>query len=138
MGGLRTGEAVVDSMSVMAPTAQHLEQLRGWRVKPPRTACFSQLLPKLQRQLTRTQKQVGAFADAWDTCVPAGLRDRCRVETMRGGTVRVTASSSAIVFQLDRALRSGLLRELRAACSTTITRVDVKVGHVPRATTSND
>jgi len=125
-------------MSVMAPATQQLEQLRGWRVKPPRTTCFSQLLPNLQRQLTRTQKQVGAFADAWDACVPPPLRDRCRVEGMRGGTARVTASSSAIVFQLDRALRTGLLRELRAACSATITRVDIKVGRVPHAETNND
>jgi hypothetical protein len=117
-------------MNAMPVATQHIDQLRGWRVKPPRTACLSQLLPNLQRQLTRTQKQVGAFADAWDACVPAALRDRCRVESMRGGNARVTASSSAIVFQLDRALRSGLLRELRAACAATITRVDVKVGRV--------
>jgi hypothetical protein len=125
-------------MNAMPAATQHIEQLRRWRVKPSRTACFSQLLPKLQRQLTRTQKQVGAFADAWDACAPAALRDRCRVETMRGGAARVTASSSAIVFQLDRALRTGLLRELRAACSATITRVDVRVGRVASIASDNN
>lgn len=120
-------------MDVVPHAAQQLDQLRGWRVKPPRTTCFTQLVPNLQRQFTRTQKQVGDFAEAWDACVPAPLRDRCRVESMRGGTARVTANSSAIVFQLDRALRSGLLRELRAACSAAITRVDVKVGRVSSA-----
>lgn len=115
----------------MAAQNHHIERLRGWRVKPQRTKSMSQLLPNLKRQYTRTHKQVGAFADAWDACVPPALRDRCRVETMRGGTARVTASSSAIVFQIDRALRGGLLRELRAACTAPIAKVDIKVGAVP-------
>lgn len=115
----------------MATPTHHIERLRGWRVRPTRTTSMARLLPNLKRQFTRTHKQVGAFADAWDRCAPPALRDRCKVEAMRGGTARVTASSSAIVFQLDRALRGGLLQELRAACTAAITRVDIKVGVVP-------
>lgn len=98
---------------------------------------MAELVPTLKRQFTRTHKQVGAFADAWDACVPAALRDRCKVDAMRGGRARVTASSSAIVFQLDRALRGGLLQELRSACTATITKVDIKVGLVPSQTTNH-
>ncbi|MBT5583324.1 MAG: DUF721 domain-containing protein [Phycisphaerae bacterium] len=122
---------MADSMSAMASPTHQIDRLRGWRVRPARTTSMAKLLPNLKRQFTRTHKQVGAFADAWDRCAPPALRDRCKVNTMRGGTARVTASSSAIVFQLDRALRGGLLQELRAACTATIARVDIKVGLVP-------
>jgi len=49
---------------------------------------------------------------------------------MRGGVARVTASSSATAFQLDRLLRGGLLKSLRAACATTLTRVEVRTGSI--------
>ena len=114
----------------MATDATHVDQLRAWRVRPTRTKSISDLMPGMQRQFRRTERQIGAFADAWNECVPSELRDHCRVETVRGGRARVTAGSSAIAFQLDRALRSGLLRTLRAACAIAITRVDVRVGTV--------
>lgn len=114
----------------MPSDANHVNRLRTWRVRPTRTKSIADLMPGMQRQLRRTERQVGAFADAWNDCVPDGLRDQCRVETMRGGRARVTATSSAVAFQLDRALRSGLLRTLRAACTVAITKVDVRVGVV--------
>jgi hypothetical protein len=114
----------------MSSDATHVDQLRVWRVRPSRTKSINDLMPGMQRQFRRTERQVGAFANAWNECVPPELRDQCRVETVRGGRARVTAGSSAIAFQLDRALRSGLLRTLRATCSIAITRVDVRVGTV--------
>ncbi len=111
-------------------TTRHIEQLRAWRNRTPQAKAFGDVVPGLQRQLRRTQRQVGEFAEVWNDLVPPPLRDRSRVDFMRSGTARVTAESSAIAFQLDRALRSGLLRELRASCNAPITRVDVRVGLV--------
>ena len=121
--------AMVDSMRGMtSPAAHHVNRLRTWRVRGRRTTTMADVVPGMQRSLRRAERQVGAFADAWHQCTPPPLRDQCRVESMRGGAARITAGSAAVAFQLDRALRSGLLRALRSTCSTAIARVDVRVG----------
>ncbi|MDP7029564.1 MAG: DciA family protein [Phycisphaerales bacterium] len=125
---------MADSMADMpSPAAHHIEQLRTWRVRGHRAKPLADLVPGMQRSFKRAERQVGAFADAWHQCAPPPLRDRCRVESMRGGNARITASSAAVAFQVDRALRSGLLRALRSTCATAIAKVDVRVGavHLP-------
>lgn len=117
-------------MGSMAPDPTHLDRLRTWRVRPARTKSLADLVPNAAATLERRQQQTGNFAQAWDTCVPAAMRDQCRVESMRGGIAKVIAESASVRFQLDRALRSGLLSQLRAACPVALTRVDVRSGAV--------
>ncbi len=119
-----------DSMSAVPPTAQHIEDLRQWRVRKSRTKSMDDLMPALARQWRQTERRAGAFADAWSTCVPPHIASNCRVEHMRGGVARVKAGSAATAFQLDRLLRSGLLATLRSACEVTLTKVEVRTGKI--------
>ncbi len=115
----------------MPANSSHIDRLRTWRVRRPRTTSLADLVPGMQQTLQRQQRRTGNFAQAWHACVPPALRDRCRVDEVRGGVARVTAANAAITFQLDRLLRSGLLAELRRACVSSITRVDVRTGTLP-------
>lgn len=120
-----------DTMPPMpaAPAAQ-LDKLRTWRGPRSRTASLSDLVAGMQKDYAQRARRLGGFAQAWDACAPESWRTACRVDAFRGGVARVVVASSAIGFQVDRALRSGLLESLRAACSSAVTRVDVRVGRV--------
>ena len=110
--------------------ATTINQLRTWRVRADRSSAMSDAVASLQRQWERSARHTGDFAEAWDQCVPAQLKDQCRVDTMRGGVARIIVSSSAVAFQLDRTLRSGLLTTLRANCTAAITRIETRIGQV--------
>ncbi len=114
--------------------AAEINQLRSWRVRADRSSSLSDAVANLQRHWQKAARQTGDFAEAWEACVAAELKDQCRVDTMRGGVARVIVSSSAVAFQLDRTLRSGLLTELRARCSAAVTRVETRIGQVRPAT----
>lgn len=90
----------------------HLDALRRHRVRPQRDESLAFIAEQFQREVARPFKQLGAVAAVWGELVPAELAQGARLESLQRGTLTVSVSSSAVLYELDRRLRDGLEREL--------------------------
>ena len=84
-----------------------------------------------KRQIERPHKQVRAVVVLWEQLLPPKLLEHCRLESLRGGVLRVAVDSSERLYELDRCLRGGLEQELiRAMPVTAVRRIQLRVGKV--------
>jgi hypothetical protein len=87
----------------------------------------------VQRNSRRVHRSLGNFIECWEQLLPREVARHTIVKSIRGGTINVSARSSAIAFEVDRLLREGLLSELRTSCSSAVVNVRVHVGSSPAA-----
>lgn len=109
---------------------EQIDLLRKYRSRPERDNSISKLVQSFEDQASQAQRKSGSFIDVWSQFVPADLEKQSRVTVLRGGVAHVVCQSSAAKFELDRALREGLEQELRAAYSSTLTKVKVTLGNL--------
>ncbi len=119
---------------------RRLEQLQQWRGPRSRTVTLEPLLDPISSTARRTERRLGNLVDLWLAHVPEELTRHAAVTGFRGGTLQVTAESAAVRFQLDRALRGGLLSTLRRAFPGTLNNVRIVAGRLDddSASTDND
>lgn len=101
-------------------------RLRLLRTHRTNTATGHGLGVVLQRQrarLERAARDGGGVEEAWAAVVPVRLRGRATLVGLRAGTLTVRCPSTADRFALDRWLRSGGERQLRAAAAVALNRV---------------
>lgn len=109
----------------------HLEQLKQWRNRPERDLSMTFVNDLFKRQIERPHKQVRAVVVLWEQLLPPKLLEHCRLESLRGGVLRVAVDSSERLYELDRRLRGGLEQELiRALPATAVRRIQLRVGKV--------
>ncbi|MCH2135313.1 MAG: DciA family protein [Phycisphaerales bacterium] len=109
-------------------TAQRIESLRRWRVRPPRHTDAGSIVSKIADQARRAQREVGGFAEAWQACVDPEIARQVSIASFRGGVATLATRNASLRWVIDRELRGGLLAQLRQACPVAITAVRVKSG----------
>ena len=102
----------------------------GWRTRFERNVSIAGLVKSIADGAARTQRRLGTMVELWETSVPAPLAALTRIDGLRGGTLLVVATSSAVAFEIDRLLRAGLERTIRIASNGSVVRVKVKVGEL--------
>jgi len=90
----------------------HLDALRQYRVRPQRDESLAFITDQFQREVARPFKQLSTIAGVWGELVPAELAQSARLESLQRGTLTVSVTTSAVLYELDRRLRDGLEREL--------------------------
>ena len=90
----------------------HLNRMRGWRVRPEGDESLAFLNDAFRRDVARPFRQLGAVVQVWAELVPAELAGQTRLEGLSRGTLSVSVTSSAALYELDRRLRGGLERQL--------------------------
>ena len=111
----------------MARRDVHLEDLRRWRNRAGRDLTLGGLSEQVQRTVVRPHKQVESLAILWRELVPSDLLDRTALASFARGVLTVEVPDSATLYQMDRLLRGGLERQLRAGCKTTLRKVRCRV-----------
>ena len=107
-----------------ADTAEkRLELIRRHSGRQERDYAIHGLLAGIRREASRGRKAAGGIVDAWEAVVPSQFASGTRIKGIAGGVVRVGVKSTALSFELDRALRSGLLEKLRASYGGVLRRV---------------
>lgn len=84
---------------------------------------IAKLIAREQKRLQRAARDDGGIASAWDRAVPDRLRGRAAIVGLRGGVLTVRCRSAPDRFALDRWLRGGGEKTLRAAARVSLTRV---------------
>ncbi|MCA9286092.1 MAG: DUF721 domain-containing protein [Phycisphaerales bacterium] len=114
----------------VSPDLVQLQRVVGWRTRFERNVSIAGLVKSIADGAARTQRRLGAMVELWETSVPAPLAALTRIDGLRGGTLQVVATSSAVAFEIDRLLRAGLERTIRIASNGSVVRVKVKVGEL--------
>ena len=111
----------------MVDPAHEISILQKLRSRSPKDLTINGLVEAIQDRAEQTQKKLGELIDLWGELVPPEIAERTSLLGIRGGVLQVAAESSAIVYELDRLLREGLLKDLRSRYHGTLMRVKVQV-----------
>lgn len=111
------------------PSARaQIEQLRKFRVRPPRDASIGADVSALHAQFARQQKRGGGFEALWAEIVPPEIAASTRVDRYtRTGVLVVRVQDSAARFQTTKWLAGGGLEALRAKAPATLKLVQLKL-----------
>ena len=114
--------------SDVAVAAAGLDRLRGYRVRRVETRGIDGLVSNIRRDASRNRSGTGSFVEAWEAEIPESLRAGSAIRSIRGGVARVEVPDSATKYELEQALRAGLLAKLRLRFAQTLRRVRIDVG----------
>lgn len=103
---------------------QMLQKRRGARVVDP---SIEAVVRGTRTSMEKRHRRLGAIIEAWEATVPGDLARRSTVTGLRGGIAHVSVDSATTHFELDRALRCGLLEDVRRRYGQTLTRIRLKV-----------
>ena len=105
-----------------------LDRLRGYRVRRVESRGIDALVSGIRRDASRNRTGTGSFVEAWEAEIPEPLRAGSAIRSIRGGLARVEVPDSATKYELEQALRAGLLAKLRLRFAQPLRRVRIEVG----------
>lgn len=108
----------------------YLKRLREWRTRPGRYTSLTFMQDQFKRQIEKPYKQLGDLTAIWQSSVPDDLCRRTALHSFNRGTLRVIVADSSVLYELDRRLRSGLERDIRARYKGRLLRIKLEVGTV--------
>ncbi|QQE11776.1 DUF721 domain-containing protein [Planctomycetota bacterium] len=91
---------------------QHLERLREIRNFKDRDFSLSFLQRQFKNEVEKPFKQVADLVEVWNRLVPSHIVEHTRLESMNRGILRVAVESNSWLYELDKALRSGLQQQI--------------------------
>lgn len=110
---------------------KHLDNLRKWRNFKGRDVSMDFLSPWFKQEVAKPFKQMHGIGHVWAELIPPEIGTHCRLERYSRGTLTVHVDSSAMLFELDRLLRSGLQQQLtQASRPAALSRIKLVVGPV--------
>jgi predicted nucleic acid-binding Zn ribbon protein len=104
-----------------------IEQLRKWRSKRKKDLSIDSSMNLFCRSLKKTNKQLVQIQEAWTELVPQRLHNVAVPFSFRGGILEVAVDGSPTAFQMNRLIRSGLLRQLQTRCCGTLRQIRVRI-----------
>ena len=82
----------------------------------------------LDKQILPSQKQFGPVVEVWQQLLPDELREHCRLDSVRGGRLKVLVDSPSYLHELQ-SCRNELLERLQDGCkSARLSGIDFKIG----------
>ena len=106
---------------------QELSRLRTYRERKPWDTSIGGTLERMEQRAGRAHRRLGDIIDVWNRVVPAELAEQTAITALRGGQLHVAVETASMQYELDRALRSGLLEALRAEHRGPLQRVRVRL-----------
>jgi len=111
----------------MDPRVEEILRLSQHRRLPGSAPSIAADIQRVAKQARRESRRVGSAAGAWCDLLPVTLLLRCRLDSLRSGTLNVHVDSSAALYEVDRFLREGATTALRAATGGAVQRVKLRV-----------
>ena len=89
-----------------------LDRMRPFRARRDRDVTIEVTIRSLERELRAEHDAVGDVIDVWNQVAPPHVRGLAAIGGVVQGTLTLTVESSGASYELSRALREGLEREL--------------------------
>ena len=125
-GSARNGERPAATPPVDARLAW-IERTRVYRGIRERDVSIERPLAGLERLFADRQRALGDVIEAWNQLAPERVRGSASIGGLAQGTLTLSVTSSSASYELSRALRDGLERDLVARLPARIRRVKVRV-----------
>jgi hypothetical protein len=109
---------------------QQIQRLREWRNRPVPDLSMGFLEKHFKQNIEKPHKQFGPLIALWMEMVPEELAARTALRSFQRGLLRVTVADSATLYQLDRAMRSGLQRAIQSASKAPLRRIKLEIGTI--------
>ena len=103
-----------------------LESLRKWRSRPARDTSISDAVQATRRGLRKGNRQSSSLVEAWDELVPSHIAKQATIVSIRNGVLEVATDGAAVAYQLNRLVRSGLLRDLQRESKGTLKKIKIR------------
>jgi hypothetical protein len=130
-GGHGRGPACTGDRPVSAPPTDArlawIERTRVYRGIRERDVSIERPLAGLERLFADRQRALGDVIEAWNQLAPERVRGSASIAGLTQGTLTLSVTSSSASYELSRALRDGLERDLVARLPARIRRVKVRV-----------
>ncbi len=120
-GERSTGAAPVDARLAW------IERTRVYRAIRERDVSIERPLAGLERMFADRQRALGDVIEAWNQLAPERVRGTASIAGLAQGTLTLAVTSSSASYELSRALRDGLERDLVARMPARVRRVKVRV-----------
>ena len=104
-----------------------LDRMRPFRARRDRDVTIEVTVRSLERELRSEHDAVGDVIDVWNQVAPAEVRGLASISGVVQGTLTLSVESSGASYELSRALRDGLERELLKRLPARVRRVKVRV-----------
>ena len=101
--------------------------MRPFRARRDRDVTIDLTIRSLERELRAEHAAVGDVIDTWNQVAPADVRGLAAIGGVVQGTLTLTVESSGASYELSRALRDGLERELMKRLPARVRRIKVRV-----------
>ncbi|MEM1212923.1 MAG: hypothetical protein AAGI68_11575 [Planctomycetota bacterium] len=121
--------------SVFSARVGRLRERRVWKGKD---LTLGGMKKDFEREVARPYRQLAGVAAWWAEHVPGELVGQTRLEGLSREVLRVTVGGAPAMYELDRALREGLERELLRAFAGKVRKVRLSVGVVEGAEDRGD
>ncbi len=131
-GDASRGESARDAVPV-DPELMRTQRLCERRRFREKDVSIARMVGDIGRQAKRDVERSGATAEAWRTCMPAGLVEETWIESASPAQLLIGVASSPAAYAVDRALRAGALAELRRVLHAPGLRVRTRIGKSPAA-----
>ncbi|MBM4109245.1 MAG: DUF721 domain-containing protein [Phycisphaerae bacterium] len=100
------------------PPGAWLSNLRRWRNRAERDLTIGAQVDALAQGARRASRALGGLTLDWGAIVPAPLAGSTRAASFSRGVLTIEADDAAALYAMDRWLRSGGERAIRAAAPT--------------------
>jgi|TARA_B100000959_G_scaffold184578_1_gene192887 hypothetical protein len=80
----------------------------------------------MRRGLRKGNRQSSSLVEAWDELVPSHIAKQATIVSIRNGVLEVATDGAAVAYQLNRLVRSGLLRDLQRASKGTLKKIKIR------------
>ncbi len=105
-----------------------IEQLRKWRSRKKKELRLDTEMNSFCRSLKKTNSQLLQLREEWNELVPTLLSQVAIPVAFRNGVLEVSVDGSPTAYQINRLVRSGLLRQLQKKCNGTLRQIRVRIG----------
>ena len=112
----------------MRDPIDEIEMLREWRSRKGRNLSILVAVEGIQKNARQSHRKLGELIDLWNELLPDDLARASTLRGIRGGLLQVEVESSAMLYEIDRRLREGLLKMLRSRYHGTLVQVKIRLG----------
>ena len=104
-----------------------IEQLQKWRSRRKKNLRVDLEMQSLCRSLKKTNKHLEQIRETWNDLLPKQLLQVEIPIAFRAGVLEISVDGSPTAYQLNRLIRSGLLRQLQKKCSGSLRQIKVNI-----------
>lgn len=104
-----------------------IDRMRPFRCRHDRDVSMEPALKAIEREFRQQNDAVGDVIDAWNAVAAPQVRSLATIAGVTQGTLTLVVHSSGASYELSRALRGGLERELMRRLPARVKRIKVRV-----------